>query len=105
MARQSARKGDFTSVLTLTNNLSSRWLCRWIGFCNCQTDWVTIHAPTSLLSQDDLQVRWFGDVEEVLRVSAPELILATVIVNTFGTSGVFVPFGLEGLLNGAWKLN
>ena len=72
---------------------------------HCQSNWDSLDSSSSLLSENNFQMSRFGDVEEVLRVSAPELILATVIVNTFGTSGVFVPFGLEGLLNGAWKLN
>ena len=47
----------------------------------------------------------FRDVEEVLGVAAPELILTTVIKYTLRTGGVFVPLGHEGLLDSAGELN
>lgn len=105
LARQGAWKGDLSAVLTLTNNLRCRRLRRRVGFCNGQTDRVTIHTSTSLLSQDDLQVGRFRDVEEVLRVAAPELIFSTVIIHTLRTCGILVPLRLERLLNGAWKFD
>ena len=46
-----------------------------------------------------------GYVKEVLRIAAPELIFATVIVYSLGASSILVPLRLELLFNGTRQLD
>jgi hypothetical protein len=48
---------------------------------------------------------WSCDIEEVLRIFAPELVFLTLLINSLSTTSVGAPFTLELLLNGIWKLN
>ena len=70
-----------------------------------ETNWDTSDSLTSLLLQNDLQVSWFSDIQEVLGVSAPELVLFSLFIHTSTTAGCWTPLALELLLNGVWELN
>lgn len=45
------------------------------------------------------------EIKEVLGVTAPELVLATVILDTLATCRHLVPLAIEGLLDGARKFD
>lgn len=45
---------------------------------------------------------WSRDVQEVLRVLAPELILFALLVDSLASAGIGSPFSLELLLDGVW---
>lgn len=46
-----------------------------------------------------------GDIQEVLWVSAPELVLFTLLVNSLSSACGWTPLALELLLYGVWKLH
>jgi hypothetical protein len=48
---------------------------------------------------------WPGDIEEVLRVLAPELIFLALLVNSLTSASVGSPLTLELLLDGVWQLH
>ena len=50
-------------------------------------------------------MRGLGNVEEVLRVAAPELVFLAVLSHFFVTSSLGTPLDLELLLNSSWKLD
>ena len=100
-----ARKGDLSAVLTLTNDLSCRGLCRWVSLGHSETNRVALDTLSLFLSKNNLEMGGFGHVQEVLRIAAPELVLAAVIKGASTTSSHSVPFGCERLLDSAGKLN
>ena len=63
------------------------------------------NTSSLLLAQDYFKVRGLPEIEEVLGVTAPELVLTTVILDTLATCRHLVPLAVEGLLDGAGKLN
>ena len=48
---------------------------------------------------------WSCNIEEVLRILTPELVLFTLLIYSLSTTGVSSPLSLELLLDGIWKLN
>lgn len=50
-------------------------------------------------------MRWFGDVQEVLGVSAPELVLLASLSHSLASSSLSSPFALELLFQGRWQLS
>ena len=50
-------------------------------------------------------MRWLLQIQEVLGVTAPELILTTVVLDTLATCCHLVPLAVEGLLDGAGKFD
>ena len=95
--------------LRLTVDDLSRWWLDWaVRLCNRNSDWVTSDLLTTLLFEDDLQMSRSGDVQEVLRVPAPELVLTTLLVDPRATGSIFrslLPGSEELLLDGVRHLN
>jgi hypothetical protein len=48
---------------------------------------------------------WSCNIEEVLRILAPELVLLALLIDSLSTTGVSSPLSLELLFDGIWKLN
>ena len=48
---------------------------------------------------------WPGDVEEILRVLAPELVLFALLIDSLATAAAWSPLTLELLLDGVWQLH
>lgn len=59
---------------------------------------MTLDPAAALLLENDLQVSGLGDVQEVLRVAAPELVLLAVIKYSLSTRGLEGPLALILLL-------
>lgn len=93
LAWQRARKCDLAAILALANDLSCGGLRGRVSFCNGQANILALDTSTLLLPEDDFQVAWLRDVEEVLWVTAPELVLTSLLVNSLATSCLFIPFG------------
>ena len=59
-------------------------------------------SPVSLLLEDNLEMSGFGDIHEVLRISAPKLVLLARVSHSSSSSSDLGPLALEGLLN-CWR--
>ena len=76
-----------------------------MSFGACQSNWDTSNSPSSLLPQYNFQMSWFGNVKEVLRVSAPELVLLSTVQYSSSTSCVSSPLALVFFSDCLWQLN
>jgi hypothetical protein len=47
---------------------------------------------------------WSRDIQEVLWVLAPELVLLALLIDSLASTGIGSPFALELLLDGVWQL-
>ena len=94
--RQRAWKRYLAAVLALADDFSGGWR-RWrVSLCNGQTDGIACNTSSLLLPKDNFEVGWLRDVQEVLWVAAPELVLAAIVESTLATScHLCVPFGCE----------
>ena len=102
---RNARNHLDTTACLACYDLSCWWSSWTEGFCNNNSDWHTFYSSACLLFQNDLEMRWPGDVQEILWVPAPILIFLTLLVNSSSASCCLAPFVLELLFNCVWHLN
>ena len=89
-------------IILFVFDLRGRGCCGKEGFRDHEADRHTSDSLTTLLFQDNLQVCWFSNVQEILWVLTPKLVFFAFLINSFATTSGWAPFALELLLDGVW---
>ena len=94
-----------SSALLSGDDLSRGWSSWTESLGDDQADRHTSETPTSFLLENNFKMSGLGDIEEILWVPAPILVLLTLLINSPSTCCSLSPFPLELLLDCVRKLN
>jgi hypothetical protein len=76
-----------------------------MGFGDGDSDLTKSVSFSALFTKNNFQMSGFGQIHEILGVSAPKLVLFAVIEHSFSPVGSFSPLTFEFLFNCVGKLN
>ena len=66
---------------------------------------INLLLSSTLPPENNLEMSGLGNIQEVLRVPAPELVVSSLFINPPATGGVDLPTSGECLLKSIWHLN